>query len=98
MRYVETFIAFIDLIGWTKLFLESQQDAIDKLAQFQKFARMQLEGNNYLSYAVTLATPGGTTTVFPLTEIKRSTKIHHAEDSAGCGTSISASCHTEGNE
>jgi len=55
MNYPETFIVYIDLIDWAKLFLASQEDAINRLAQFQRFARAQLEGDNYLSFVVTFA-------------------------------------------
>lgn len=55
MSKVQAYVALIDLVGWTKFFIDSQDDAITQLTNFQRHARSKLEGEEHLSYVVTFA-------------------------------------------
>lgn len=52
---IQTYIALSDLVGWTKCFVDSPDEAISKLIAFQRHARSQLEGEEQFSYVVTFA-------------------------------------------
>jgi hypothetical protein len=54
-KKISTYIALIDLVGWTKSFIRDPEKAIEDLLIFQRKARYTLEGDSHLSYVVTFA-------------------------------------------